>query len=232
MPTIIDLSHALTATVNVCDGHPPFECRPISTIGPHSSSNVSALSLGTHTGTHIDAPYHFFASGAKITDLDLSQLVAPAAIIDVRNKQPHQKITRSDLSPYESQLKPGMIVLFLTGWSRYWCKPEYPHHPSLDAEVAQRLIDAGIRVVGIDALSPDDMSEVEPKVYDVHNIILGNGGVIAENLTNLETLLGIRDPIVSLLPIKFEGDGAPIRAVAWSGSNTSETILCSLGGFN
>lgn len=223
MPAVIDLSHSLTATVNVCEGHPSFECRPVSTIGPDSKSNVSALSLGTHTGTHIDAPYHFFASGAKITDLDLSRLIAPAAIIDVRNKQQHQKITISDLAPYESRLKPGTIALFLTGWSRYWCKPEYPHHPSLDAEVAQALVSKGITVVGIDALSPDDISEVEPKVHEVHNIILGNGGVIAENLTNLEALLELRDPIVSLLPIKLEGgDGAPVRAVAWSGSDTSE----------
>jgi len=220
--TVVDLSYSLTSTVNVCDGHPSFECHRVSTIGPDSKSNVSALSLGTHTGTHIDAPYHFFPAGAPVSDLDLSQLIAPAVIVDVRHKRAHEKITLSDLSPYIPKLRPGMIVLFLTGWSRFWCKPQYRSHPSLDSDVAHALVANGISVIGIDAMSPDDMPEDGAAVIDVHNIILGGGGIIAENLTNLEAALALRDPIVSLLPIKIEGaDGAPVRAVAWSASEDS-----------
>jgi kynurenine formamidase len=218
---MIDLSHSLTSTINVCNGHPSFECKPVHSIGPNSVVNVSALSFGTHTGTHIDAPYHFFPDGEAIADLDISRLVAPAIVIDVRNKSPHEKISRSDISPYESILKAGVVALFCTGWSKYWCKHNYPKHPSLTAEVAQFLIDSGVRVVGIDAMSPDDMPDDGTDVFDVHNIILRNGGIIAENLTNLEVLLGLPDPVVSLLPIKIDGaDGAPIRAVAWSAHET------------
>jgi kynurenine formamidase len=213
---IFDLSHSLEPNITVCDGHPSYECRPISSIGPESKSNVSALSFGTHTGTHIDAPFHFFPTGAKISALDLSKLIAPALIVDVHEKQAHEKITLSDL-PADEQLKP--IVIFYTGWSRYWCKPEYPTHPSLTAEVAQHLIDSGVRVVGIDALSPDDLPDDGSEVFDVHNIILGNDGIIAENLTDLQAVVGVPDLVVSLLPLKiYEGDGAPVRAVGWSAS--------------
>jgi len=118
-----------------------------------------------------------------------------------------------------------MIVLFLTGWPRFWCKPQYRSHPSLDSQVAHALVANGIGVIGVDAMSPDEMPEDGEAVLDVHNIISGGGGIIAENLTNLEADLVLRDPIVSLLPIKIEGaDGAPVRAVAWSGCEDSCSI--------
>jgi kynurenine formamidase len=89
-------------------------------------ANVQSISLGSHTGTHIDAPFHFFADGRTVDKLDLDMLVAPAIVIDARGKQARDKITwEKDLASYAPRLKAGMILLFCTGWSKFWGQATY-----------------------------------------------------------------------------------------------------------
>jgi kynurenine formamidase len=218
--SVIDLSHSLSASISVCPGHPTFDLQPVSTLGK-DLFNVQSISLGSHTGTHIDAPYHFFADGETVGALDLNMLVAPAVVVDVRGKKARERITwEKDIVPYAPRLKAGMILLFCTGWSKYWGQVAYPNHPHLDVEAARKLVEMGIRVIGSDTLSPDEfvLHEGDVPCFDVHRVILGAGGVIAENLNNLESLLDINEePMVSLLPLKVDRcDGSPIRAAAWS----------------
>ena len=215
---IIDLSHPLTTTGgSYCSDHPHYNCERICSIAA-SGSNVSLLNFGSHTGTHIDAPVHFIEGGASISDLDLSILVGPAVVIDVRGKKPRAIINWEDIAPYEKKLTSGTMVLFCTGWSKYWGQEEYPASPRIDVDAARKIADRGIKVIGIDALSPDGIAQHgEETKHEVHLELLGRGGVIAENLNNLNTLLEVKDPIVSLLPLQLEGcDGSPIRAVAWA----------------
>ncbi|KAI0310110.1 putative cyclase [Amylostereum chailletii] len=217
MHLVVDLSHPLTASGgSYCHGHPIYNCERICSLGP-DDSNVSRLTLGSHTGTHVDAPVHFIAEGATISDLDLSILVGPAVIVDVRGRTPHDALTWSDFEPYEDRIGKGVMVLVCTGWSKHWGTQAYFPNPRVTVDVARRLGDRGVRVIGIDALSPDGMpAEGEVATHAVHKEFLGRGGVIAENLTNLEVLLGSEGWVVSLLPLNLEGcDGSPIRAVAW-----------------
>ncbi|EGO00800.1 hypothetical protein SERLA73DRAFT_178741 [Serpula lacrymans var. lacrymans S7.3] len=214
---MLDLTHLLSTStpVPVFDGHPTYSASPISCL-PHDASNVHALSLGSHTGTHIDAPWHFIEGGKTIDQLDLRTLVGRALVLDVRGKKAHEKIVWEDIEKWEDVMHEGVIVLICTGWSRYWGKSNYGDHPYLDTSAAEKIVGKGVRVIGCDTMSPDEVGTDNP-THGVHRIVLGAGGVIAENLCNLEQVLELIEPVVSLLPLRLERcDGSPIRAVAWS----------------
>ncbi|KAF9222472.1 putative cyclase [Gyrodon lividus] len=219
---IIDLSHTLTAIglMSTWPGHPTFSATRTSSI-PEQRSNVTALSFGSHTGTHIDAPSHFIGDGEAVDVFDLHRLFGRAVVVDVRKKGPRERITWDDVQKYEDKLGEGVIVLICTGWSRFWGYANYGDHPFLDVDVARKLVERGVRVIGVDALSPDEMKVGEEESEDsgVHGVILGAGGAIAENLRGVEEVIGMEKPVVSLLPIKIGGcDGSPIRAIAFEGA--------------
>ncbi|OCH93483.1 putative cyclase [Obba rivulosa] len=219
--TIIDLTHPLAnGKVPACCGHPCYSARLTFDLASGDFANVHTLTLGSHTGTHIDAPYHFFLDGCTVDQLELSTLcAAPAIVVDLRHKGAHDRIEWADLSAHASHMRPGAVLLLCTGWSKYWATPQYRDHPFLDPAAATRVMEMGVRVLGTDTLSPDEMTGDED-TGEVHRVVLGKGGVIVENLTQLDELLDSRwrDPLVSLLPLNLAGcDGSPIRAVAWEG---------------
>lgn len=219
---VIDLTHSLvTSNVFSCPGHPTFSAERTMNLAKGDPANVHTLTIGTHSGTHIDAPYHFFENGTKVDEIDLTLLTAAQAVlVDARNKKAHEAITWEDLTPYAGRMQPGVAVLLCTGWSRYWGQSNYTDHPYLDGEASKKMLELGVKVVGIDAMSPDEVDPVKGACIDVHNIVLGNGGVIVENLTGLEEVIesgmSLDDLVVSLLPLRLTGlDGSPVRAVIW-----------------
>ena len=222
--TVYDLSHPLTngAVPAFHWSHPSYCAHTVSSVAKGDVSNVHAITFGTHTGTHIDAPYHFFMDGATVDKLDLSLLTAaPAVVVDMRSKQAHERITWEDLRPYRGRLGRGIAVLLCTGWSKHWNQADYSDHPFLDPDAAKKLIEIGVRVVGVDAMSPDEVLPDTGDALETHKVILGNGGVIVENLVGLDRVLesGIdrRDLRVSILPLSLtDCDGSPVRAVAWA----------------
>ena len=214
---IIDLSHPLAPTgPSYCPGHPVFTSEQVMTI-TRNGSYVSRLTVGSHTGTHLDAPVHFIEGGATVSDIDLSSLVGPAIVVDVRGKGFHGAITWDDIAPQAGKLNSGVTLLLCTGWSQHWGKKEYMKSPHLSEEAARKIMEHGVRVVGIDVFSVDgEAPEGAVETDAVHRLLLGNGILIAENLTNVETLLDGSAYLVSLLPLNLPGcDGSPIRAVAW-----------------
>lgn len=229
MPTfpsaVIDLSHRLVSgQVPACTGHPCYQALHQSRLSKGDVSNVHSLTIGTHTGTHIDAPYHFFEDGTTVDKLDLTLLTAaPAVVADVRHRGAHERITWEDLSSAAEEVKRqgARVLLVCTGWSRNWAQPNYSDHPYLDADAARRVLDLGVRVIGLDTLSPDEVTP-EKEGADVHGVVLGSGGVIVENMARLDGLVdyGWKSVRVSLLPLSLDGcDGSPVRAVAWEGSH-------------
>ncbi|KAG6910444.1 hypothetical protein DXG01_010799 [Tephrocybe rancida] len=216
--TIVDLSHKLDANVQIYPGDPQFTCRPFATIAKDGYS-VHSIALGSHTGTHIDAPSHFFANGATIDQISLSSLFAPLAVVDLtrRNLQDRQMVTWADIEPSAALMRPGVILVLHTGWSTHWGSPKYFEHPFLTRDAAEKIVERGVRIVGVDTLSPDE-TEYQgiggSHGFGAHEVILGAGGVIAENLTNLERLH--EHTHIALVPLNFEGcDGSPARAFAW-----------------
>jgi kynurenine formamidase len=199
----------------VYPGDPLPRFTPAATIG-QDGYNVLHVQMGSQTGTHLDAPYHFLQDGGRVEDLDLDQLCAPAVVVDVRGKGAREAITWADLRPHAGDLRPGVILVLHTGWSRYWGSVTYAEHPFLDGAAARQVVERGVRTVAIDAMSLDETVDTQehPSGFAAHFAVLGAGGAIAENLRNLEAL-DFPDPVVSILPIRFRGaDGAPVRAVA------------------
>jgi kynurenine formamidase len=212
---VVDLSRRVDGNTQVYPGDPEVHLEPATTLAAHGV-NVLGVHIGSHSGTHVDAPYHFVEGGARIDELDPSLFVGPAAVLDVRGKGPRERVTAEDLRPYENRLSGGVIAVVRTGWEEYYGTSRYYDHPFLDRGAAQLLLDAGVRTVAVDALSVDETAPAgeQPGGYPAHHIILGAGGVIAENLANLGAI-DFPEPLISLLPIKLGGsDGAPVRAVA------------------
>ena len=221
---VIDLTHPLApGKVPAWPGHPCYSASLNSSLARGQPANVHSLTIGTHTGTHLDAPFHFFMDGTTVDRLDLALLTAaPAVVADVRHRGAHERITWDDLAAAAAEVsrRGARVLLLCTGWSRLWGQPGYSDHPWLDADAARRILGLGVRVIGLDTLSPDELT-AEKEGADVHRIVLGSGGVIVENLTRLDAVLesGWKSVVVNLLPLSLEGcDGSPLRAVAWEGA--------------
>lgn len=217
----VDLSHTLDSRTQVYPGDPSFNCCPLLTI-EHDGNNVASISMGSHTGTHVDAPYHFIRNGKRIDEVPLSCFIGPAVVVNLTSKTAREPITWSDFAPYEGALRtrilenPDVVLLIRTDWSRHWGTDTYFEHPYLDREAAEGIVATGVRTIGIDTLSPDE-THVEPGAesdFATHQVILGAGGIIAENLTNLQAIQD-GEWIINIVPLKLGGcDGSPVRAFA------------------
>ena len=213
---IVDLSHPLHDDTPVYPGDPVARFEPATTIDQHGY-NVLHVRMGSQTGTHVDAPFHFLEDGARIDELPLELFLGPAVVADVRGAAPHAAITWPDLAPVADRLGPGRMLLLHTGWDAHWGSDAYFDHPFLDGDAAERIVAAGVRTIGLDALSLDEtVLGGEPAGgFAAHVAVLGAGGVIIENLTNLAAVRS-PEPVISVLPLRLAGaDGAPVRAVAF-----------------
>ncbi|WP_216896092.1 cyclase family protein [Nocardia alni] len=204
--TLVDLSVPITTGMPVYPGDPEVAIGPALTVAT-DGVNVLRLHMGSQSGTHVDAPFHIDDALPRLDELPLERFWGPATVVDARGLPP-----RSPIGPERVAGATG-IVLIATGWSEHWGTETYLSHPYLTPEAASVLVEAGVRTVGIDALSVDPTPVGED--LPAHRILCGAHSVIAENLTNLSLLIG-RGPVeVSLLPIRLAGaDGAPVRAVA------------------
>ncbi|MDE2591847.1 MAG: cyclase family protein [Actinomycetales bacterium] len=212
---VVDLSHALTETTQVYPGDPTPHLEQHSTI-ERDGFNLMSVSMGSQSGTHVDAPYHFDETTKRIDELDLSLFVGPAVILDCGALTPRARISRELVQDQLGQIRSGDMVIFKTQWSRHYGTDAYFENPFIDAELVGHLLEIGVRTFGLDAINidetPDDLHPGEG--FPCHHLIAEAGGVICENLTNLESV-NFKRPLVSILPLKFIGiDGAPVRAVA------------------
>ena len=209
---IVDLSHPLTTDMPVFPGDPEVTIRDAATLDA-DGFRVMELHIGSHSGTHIDAPSHFIGQGATIDQVPLGQFIAPATIVHLDTMEPDTAIDQERFHGVELG---GRIIVLHTGWDRYWGGDHYAHHPFLSAAAAQLLVDAKVMAVAIDAFSVDP-THLTDHDFPAHMALLGAGIPIAENLRGIDQITW-DNPVVSLLPLRVQGgDGAPVRAVAWRG---------------
>ena len=212
---VVDLSHPVTAETQVYPGDPVPHIVQHSTI-ERDGFNLMSITMGSQSGTHVDAPYHFDEDTKKIDEVPLPLFVGPATVLDCGELSARQAITSQLLGSQLDSVQPGDIVLFKTGWSKHYGTDEYFNNPYIDAALVRDLLARGVLTFGLDAINIDETpDDSHPGVgFPVHHLIAKAGGVICENLTNLEAIDFDR-PLVSILPMKFIGiDGAPVRAVA------------------
>ena len=197
-------------TNSVEDGMPYYPGDPRPTVMQWRSLrrdgvNLKLLILGSHSGTHVDAPAHFVDGGAAVDELGPMAFSGEAIVVDARGYR--------EVPPDVVPLNPSRVLLIYTGisaaWRRGWVTDDYPY---LSREAAELLVKRGVRVVGIDSPSVDAPGAEEPIV---HRMLLSQGVLIVENLSrNLGRLVGKRVWFLCLpLPIR-SGDGAPARALA------------------
>ncbi len=212
---IVDLSVPVGPQTVTYPGDPRPSLTVHSTI-ERDGFNLLDVHLGSQSGTHVDAPYHFEEDGARIDELDLGLFAGPGVVVDATGLGPRGVVTWEHLAPAVEDIRPGTIVLLRTGWDRHYGAPAYFENPYLDAGACGRLLDLGVRTIGLDAINLDETpDEDHPGVgFPCHHLIAAVGGVIIENLRGLDGI-DFADPFISCLPIRLEAaDGAPVRAVA------------------
>ena len=176
--------------------------------------NTQMLHLYSHSGTHLDAPYHFIAGGKTLEQLALDKCIGPALVIDLSRVQPRELITVEHLAAYAQRIGPGSRLLLKTGWSARVDLPEYRNDlPRISLPLAEWLAGREIALLGVEPPSVADVNSPE-ELTSVHRTLLGAGIVIVEGLANLDALQQEEVTFIAL-PLKLEGgDGSPVRAIA------------------
>ena len=205
VPKLLDVSVPLAAGIPAYPGNPEFELHPIKRIADGGSSNVSRLVLGTHTGTHIYAPKHFFDDKVGVETLALDLLIGRARVIEINRRG---GITADDLAA--AGLREDIRVLLKTPNSRLWNSPTFHTDYTHVTEAGARyLVDQGVKLGGIDYLS---VEQFKLPGAPAHRILLGNGIIIIEGLNLAEADAGMYEMYCLPLPVSG-GDGAPARVV-------------------
>ncbi|MEW5767417.1 MAG: cyclase family protein [bacterium] len=202
---LFDVSMPIKRRMPTYPGDPKVEIKSVCRIKDGDRLNLSGLCMGTHTGTHVDPPYHFEEAGLKADQLPLELLIGPAKVFELKVLE---KITASDLK--ELKMEGFSRVLFKTRNSELLKERGFRRNfVYLTGDAAQYLADQGIKLVGFDYLS---IEEYKNKASPAHHILLSRGIPVIEGLI----LEGIEAGEYELicLPLKLEdGDGAPARVV-------------------
>ncbi len=207
---LIDISVPIHRSMLTYPGDPVFSIERVSDMAEGERSNLSVLSMSTHTGTHVDPPVHFIADGGTIDQVSLDVLVGEVITVDMRGVIAigPEELTGAGLPAGTRR------VLFRTDWSDRWSEPD-PSFPgdytALTVEGAGWIIERGIRLVGTDFISIEDAA-AGGGTFPVHRALLGAGVVIVEGLDLREAPIG--RSVLWCLPLKIrDGDGGPARAV-------------------
>jgi len=212
----VDLSHTIEDGMITYKGLPaPLICDHLSReqsralYAPGTEFAIGKIEMVSNTGTYLDSPYHRYADGKDLSQLELQSLAEIEGVVVRLTGMAGRAITRNALAASEVR---GKAVLIHTGWDAHWRTDQYfENHPFLTADAALWLRDQGARLVGIDSLNIDDTAD---GYRPVHTALLGAGIPIVEHLRGLEQLpvSGFR---FSAVPVKVKGMGTfPVRAYA------------------
>jgi len=206
MPTIYDISVPIVSGGVVYPGNPEVRITPQQEVAKGGSSNVSALVFGSHTGTHVDAPKHFFDDGIGVDALPLDVLMGPAVLIVMGDDV--TAVGEAELRRHE--LKNHTRVLIKTRNSAFIREREFKRdYTYLAPDGAAYLVSLGMRLVGIDYLS---IEQFHSGHHQTHRTLLERGIVIVEGLDLSAPPMGPYE--LRVLPLRLAGlDGAPARAV-------------------
>jgi len=205
MKELLDITVPIQTGMAVYPGDNPPEREWLRTIGNRDRINLSTLTLGSHTGTHVDAPFHFDEKGMTLDQVPLSTFVGEAVVIQIADPV---SVTVVELQQHA--LSSAQRVLLRTRNSQLWSRGRFQEDfVYIEPGAAEYLATLGVRLVGIDYLSVDRFGDTSSPA---HHALLGKGMVIVEGLD-----LSKVDPgtyTLVCLPLSITGaEGAPARAV-------------------
>ncbi len=202
-----DISLTISPELPTWPGDPSVTLERVNKIEEGANANVSRIEMGVHTGTHVDAPYHFLPEGKTIEKLPLKVLTGRAYVLHLPDVDTITEavLLRSEIPPRTRRL------LFRTRNSEYWKNQPTKFQTrfvGITADGADYLVRRGVKLVGVDYLSVAPYKQSRP----THEILLGAGVVVVEGLDLSEISQGRYT--LFCLPLKLAGsDGAPARAI-------------------
>ncbi|GFG52687.1 cyclase family protein [Mycolicibacterium agri] len=187
---------------------------PVLRIKDGDALDTSELSMPSHAGTHVDAPSHAIDGGATIDEIPTDRFLGPAVVSAVRC-EPGEVIGISHVLDGGPEPTAGDMLFLDTGWGARFFDDSYYDHPSLEPELAQWLVDKGVKLLAVDMITPDlaHARRSEGFDYPVHKILLGNDVLIAENLSDMSAFAGRRVFAYAFPLIVRGGDAGHARIV-------------------
>jgi arylformamidase len=212
--SVIDLTLPIISGGSAPPKMPRPEFELIRTM-ENDGCRTSKISFYNHSGTHMDSPSHFLDMGKTIDELSLEQCIGNAFVVNVSSLEAGQRIQVEDLDDLVVKLEEGWRLLFYTGWERFYPEDAYYHHfPAVSLELAYWMVEKKVALVGIDTSSVAAVDNWD-ELTAVHKVLLSNGIIIVEGLSNLNKLPFGKQVELICLPMKLaDTDGAPARAVA------------------
>jgi arylformamidase len=223
---VIDLSQSLGPGVPVFPGFPDPSFEVMFSQKTGAVANVEVIHFVPHSGTHMDAPYHFFSALRRVDELPVDCLMGAAVVVDLSMKKGAAPISASDIQDWErltgEAIQPGDIVLLRTDHSMTWKvgakSDEFWKNgwPYLEPDAADYLLSKSIKALGVETFSPDlELPGREgADVHYTHQAFFPKGILILENLAHLEMIPSLRCLVIAL-PLKLAGgSGSPVRVVA------------------
>lgn len=231
--TWVDLTYSFDSTTIYWPTAQPFHLTVVSARRMpggwyYAANNFTAAE---HGGTHLDAPVHFVEKKRSADQIPLSQLIAPAVVIDISHQADSSadyRVHQSDITTWEAahgDIQAGTIVLFRAGWGKRWpdrlrylgttktgtAGVAELHFPGIDLDAARALVRRRVAAVGIDTPSID---YGQSTTYQAHRRLFASNVPAFENVANLEQL-PVTGAFVIALPMKIKGgSGGPLRIVA------------------
>ncbi len=210
----VDLTLTVSKSIPTFPGSPAPQFIAWSTL-KEDGYNMELLFLSSHTGTHMDAPFHFVSNGAKIHEIPVRRFLGNGILVNVP-KRKDNSITMRDVKSFErknGEIAGGASIFFHTGWQKFLKNNDYfTKNPYLSEKVAEYLASKKINMIGIDSPSVDRGSDCN---FPVHTILSKKDILIVENLANLDKI-GKEKFDFAILPLKLrDGTGSPVRAIAF-----------------
>lgn len=205
---LIDISYPYWDGMAIYLGNPSFSIQKISEIESGDACRISQISMGTHTGTHIDAPAHFIKDGKTIDQIPLEDINGPAILIEAMGR------TIIDVEFIKNQdLNNCSIVLFKTdNTKRYAGRNIIDSYTTLTYDAAEYLAGKKIKLIGIDYMTIERPRSMREVGKSIHRILLENGVCILEALKLEDVEEGVYQ--LHCYPLNLLGaDGSPIRAI-------------------
>ncbi len=201
-----------------CPGWPTYEPTIVKYEATYEKDqfNAEQIRMNSHTGTHLDVPFHLFPEGKTLEQVDIAAFQGEAIIIDLKGKiEAKQGITVAHMEPYADEIKKDSIAILCTGWGQKRShEKEYMYDwPYLTGEAAKWLKEKGIKGIAIDAMSLGGWYDGTGRPCHVE--MLSAGIWILEEVVIPEELVEIEKCYLMAFPIKLKGfSGGPVRAVA------------------